>query len=428
MLKVRDRFNIVIAGAGYGGLAAARALSRESRDVHVSVIDQNPYHLLQYQLPEAAAGKIDARTLAVPLRALLPRHVEFRQARILGFDFDQRLVHTDHGDAAYDHLIIALGGQPATFDIPGLDRHAFTLKSLGDARRINGRIETALARAAAQSDPDARAVALTFAIGGAGITGVELAAELAEELGERAQDYGIDPTEPRIVLLEAGPTILPGMSSETIAEATTALRQLGVGLRVESVVAGVEADRVVFSDGQMLPVGTFIWTGGVRANQLVLDAGLTIEGRGAAAVDYFLRSMDASNVTIIGDSALVRDPRYGGVALPCAQLAVKQGQFAAGDIVAELRGDVRPPYVPHLQGLLISLGSRRGVGTIGPLWVRRLVARLGKIGAETRYLWSIGGLRMLAARWLWLRAEWVGLLRRLGSMRRGLGRLATGVK
>ncbi len=123
-------------------------------------------------------------------------------------------------------------------------------------------------------------------------------------------------------------------------------------------------------------------------------------------------------MAIVGDSALVRDPRTGAIAIPCAQLAVKEGRFAAKDIIAELKGDARRQYVPHMQGLLISLGGWNGVGTIGPVWVRRLIARLGKIGAETRYLWSIGGVRLLAATWLWLRADWVRVARRLRLHRR----------
>jgi NADH dehydrogenase len=419
---------IVIAGAGYGGLAAARALGRQARNFKVIVVDQHPYHLLQFQLHEAAVGKIDAKTLAVPLRGLLPAGVEFRQAAIRGFDFQRSRVRTDRGDVAYDRLIIALGGQPATYDIPGLNEHAFTLKSLKDAQRINGHIEWTLANAAKAASPEARKTALTFAIGGAGITGVELAAEMAEKLGARAREYGLDPRETRIVLIEAAATILPGFDSETIAEATEALRQSGVEVRTGQTVTRVEAGAVVLKSGEIVRAGTFIWTGGVRANQLVLDSALTIEGRGAAVVDYFLRSVDQPDAAIVGDSALVRDPRHGGVAVPCAQLAVKEGQHAAQDIVAELKGDVRRPFVPHMQGLLISLGGRRGVGTIGPVWVRRLIARLGKIGAETRYLWSIGGVRLLIAKWLWLRAEWVGLARRLRFEWRGLNGAATGTK
>ena len=411
---------IVIAGAGYGGLAAARALARFANEFRVIVVDQNPYHLLQYQLHEAAVGKIDASALAVPLRSLLPRPAEFRQASIRGFDFARRVLRTDRGEVGYDRLIIALGGQPATFDIPGLDEHALTLKSLKDARRINGHIESTLSFAAKTVDANARSAALTFVVGGGGITGVELAAELAEKLPERARDYGLDPRQVRIVLLEAAPSVLPGFDGETIAEATAALGQLNVEVRAHSAVTAVESGRIRLKDGEAVHAGTFIWAGGVRANQLVLDSGLTIAGRGAAVVDTFLRSIDWPDVAIVGDSALVRDPRHGGVAIPCAQLAVKEGQHAARDIVAELKGDARRVYVPRLQGLLISLGGRRGVGTIGPLWVRRLIARLGKIGAETRYLLSIGGPRLAAGRWPWLRAGWVSLARRMRLVRRSI--------
>jgi NADH dehydrogenase len=413
-----SRPTIVIAGAGYGGVAAARALARFASEFRVIVIDQNPYHLLQYQLHEAAVGKIDATALAVPLGSLLPRPVEFRQASICGFDFARRVVQTDRGEVAYDRLIIALGGQPATFDIPGLDEHALTLKSLKDARRINGHIESTLSLAAKATGAEARSAALTFVGGGGGITGVELAAELAEKLPERTREYGLDPRQVRIVLLEAAPSVLPGFDGETIAEATTALEQLNVEVRAHSTVVEVKSGQVILKNGEVVHAGTFIWAGGVRANQLVLDSGLTIAGRGAAVVDTFLRSVDQPEVAIVGDSALVRDPRHGGVAIPCAQLAVKEGRHAARDIVAELKGDVRRVYVPRLQGLLISLGGRRGVGTIGPVWVRRLIARLGKIGAETRYLWSIGGLRLAATRWLWLRAGWVSLARRMRFARR----------
>lgn len=419
---------IVIAGAGYGGLSAARVFGRSGTPTRVIVIDQNPYHLLQYQLHEAAVGKIEAKALAIPLRSLLPRRVEFKQAGIRRFDFEKQVVQTDRGDVAYDRLIIALGGQPATFNIPGLHEHALTLKSLKDANRINGHIEWVLANAAKMADAQARSAALTFAIGGAGITGVETAAEMAERLGDRAREYGIEPGEVRILLLEAASTVLPGFDSETIAEATDTLKQAGVAVRTNAAVARLEAGRAILKNGQVIRADTFIWAGGVRANQLVLESGLKIEGRGAAAVDYFLRSVDQPNVAIVGDNALVRDPRHGGTAIPCAQLAVKEGAYAAHDLIAELKGDVRHRYVPRLQGLLISLGGRRGVGTIGPVWVRRLIARLGKIGAETRYLWNIGGARLLIARWLWLRAEWVGLARRARLGRQKLGRLATGAR
>ena len=167
---------------------------------------------------------------------------------------------------------------------------------------------------------------------------------------------------------------------------------------------------------------TFIWTGGVRANALVLNSGLTLGERGAAEVDEYLRSIDHPEVSVIGDNAEVRDPRNGSVTIPCGQLAAQQGKYVARQIVADLNGDVEQPYIPHLDGLLISLGSYAGVGTVGPLWVRQLVARVMKIGAETRYLFNIGGVPLVLARGLLLRHEVVALLRRLKGRQQTAGR------
>ena len=124
---------VVIAGAGYAGLAAARTLAHE-RDIRVVLINRHAYHLLQFQLHEAAVNKIDIDTLALPMKYVLPRGVEFVKAQITGFDFKTRSVHTDRGDFDYNHLIVALGSQPATFNIPGLAEHALMLKSVANAR------------------------------------------------------------------------------------------------------------------------------------------------------------------------------------------------------------------------------------------------------------------------------------------------------
>jgi NADH dehydrogenase len=149
----------------------------------------------------------------------------------------------------------------------------------------------------------------------------------------------------------------------------------------------------------------------VRANALVLNSGLTLGERGAAIVDEYLRSINYPEVSVIGDNAVVRDPRDGKIALPCGQLAAQQGEYAAGQIRADLNGEVAQPYVPHMDGLLISLGTYAGVGTVGPVWVRELLARVMKIGAETRYLFNIGGVPLVLARGLLLRHEFVAVTR-----------------
>ncbi len=405
---------IVIAGAGYGGLAAARGLADGLRHARVILIDQRDYHLLQFQLHQAAVNKIDTETLARPLRELLPLGVEFLQARITRFDFEEKTVHTDQGAVRYDRLIIALGGQTTTYNIPGLDEHALPLKSLRDARRIRGHLVMTLA-----ARPHDAPRPYPIVVGGAGITGVELAAELAEGLPGLARDFALAPHGLQVMLLEAAPTILPGFDAATIAEATSALKHLNVDVRTGTRVEQVEANRIIVNSNGMSEVietGTLVWTGGVQANWLVSKSGLRVGQRGAAIVDEHLRAVDHSDVSVIGDSALVRDPRNGQAVLPCGQLALHQGWYVARDLLAEWHSQARPPYLPHTDGLLISLGEWRGVGYVGPLWVRRLIARAAKSAAELRYLYTIGGVGYAIRHGLWLQHDWVGLTRNISKL------------
>lgn len=416
-MATERKFTVVIAGAGYAGLAAARTLARE-KNVRVILINKHAYHLLQFQLHEAAVNKIEIDTLALPMKVVLPREVEFVKAQITGFDFAARSVHTERGDFDYDRLIIALGSQPATFNIPGLSEHALMLKSAANARSIRGHLELTLSALALT----ARSTPYPIVIGGAGITGVELAAELAEGLKEMARHYDLDRRAIKVMLVEAASTVLPGFDQKTIDEAARVLQKLGVDVRTGTAIERVDADRVwVKPNGsdrsEEIDTQTVIWTGGVRANTLVLNSGLTLGERGAAVVDGYLRSTDYPEVSVVGDNAVVRDPRNGRVAIPCGQLAAQQGKYAARQIIADLTGDVEQPYIPHLDGLLISLGSYAGVGTVGPVWVRQVIARAMKIGAETRYLFNIGGAPLVLARGLLLRHEAVTLIRWLQAVR-----------
>ncbi len=418
-MSTKDRFTVVIAGAGYAGLAAARVLAHHD-NIRVVLLDQHDYHLLQFQLHEAAVSKIDTESLALPISSLVPRNVEFVKAKINQFNFKARTIVTERGSLNYDRLIIALGSQAATYNIPGLNDHALLLKSLSNARKIRGHLELVLSTLKAQTP----SFPYPIVIGGAGITGVELAAELSEGLKSLAREYDLDRDNIKIILIEAAPTILPGFDHKTIDEATNVLKHLGVDIRTNTALERVETDRVIVkplgSDrSQRIETQSLIWTGGVRANTLVMSSGLSLGERGAAVVDEYLRSIDYPEVSIVGDSALIRDPRDGRIVMPCGQLAVKQGKYAAKQILADLNTDVRQPYIPLMDGVLISLGSYSGVGTVGPVWVRRLIARVAKIGAETRYLFNIGGVKLLMARWLLLRAEWVRVTRRWRLLRRG---------
>ncbi len=415
-MNTDKRLTVVIAGAGYAGLAAARTLARE-KNLRVILINKHAYHLLQFQLHEAAVNKIDVESLTIPMQDVLPRQVEFVKATITGFDFKTRSVITDHGTYPYDRLIVALGSQPATFNIPGLSDHALMLKSAANARSINDHLETALTALASTK----RSTPYPIVIGGAGITGVELATELTEGLRSLERQYGLQRNAIKVVLVEAAATVLPGFDRKTIDEAQRVLRRLNVDVRTSTLIERVEADRVwvkpIGSDRSTeIATSTIIWTGGVRANALVANSGLTLGERGAAIVDKYLRSIDHPEVSLVGDNAVIRDPRTGAVAIPCGQLAAQQGEYVALQISADLQGKLAEPYVPHMDGLLISLGSYAGVGTVGPVWVREFLARMMKIGAETRYLFNVGGVSLVMARGLLLRHEVVAAARWLNSL------------
>ncbi len=412
------KYTVVIAGAGYAGLAAAQSLASE-KNVQVVLIDKHGYHLLQFQLHEAAINKIDVDTLALPLKDVLPREVMFVKAQITGFDFETRSVRTDRGDFNYDRLIIALGSQPATFNIPGLTEHALMLKSVANAKEIQRHLEATLSALASTT----RSTPYPIVIGGAGITGVELATELAEGLRGLERQFDLDRRAIKVMLVEAASTVLPGFDRKTIDEAARVLQALKVDVRTGTAIERLDGDRVL-----VRPIGsdrsaeiitqTVIWTGGIRANALVASSGLTLGERGAAVVDKLLRSIDYPEVSVVGDDAVVRDPRNGQVAIPCGQLAAQQGEYAARQIAGDFNGKAARPYIPHMDGLLISLGSYAGVGTVGPVWVRELLARVMKIGAETRYLFNIGGVTLVLARGLLLRHEVVAVTRWLNGTNR----------
>ncbi len=224
--------NIVILGAGYGGLRTALRLEEVLApfpDYRINLIDQNQHHQLVTQLHEVAGGRTPASSTALPLAQLLAkRRIDLVHDRVTGLDPSGRRVFTGQGEVDYDYLVIAVGSETNFFGIPGMREHAFSLKSLTDACLIQGHIHGALSVATGLGDPAERREALTFLVGGGGFTGVELAAELTESLRSIAPHYGISPGEPRIAIVEAGKSILAGLDSHLVARATRVLGEKGL--------------------------------------------------------------------------------------------------------------------------------------------------------------------------------------------------------
>lgn len=396
--QTAPRPRIVIVGAGYGGIAAARCLASLGQGRYaITLLDQRDYHLLQFALPEVAVGKTAPEALIVPLRDLFQdSDVHICQTRVTGFDLPAKAIQTASGPIPYDILVIATGSHTATYGIPGVREHAYMLKSLEDALALRAALEAALARAA-QSSPQVARQALTFVVVGAGMTGVELAAEMAECLPQMAKAAGLSQHLVRVILVERAYYVLPGWGAKMALDALTALQALGVELVLGSQVMVVRPDGVALVTGEVLQANTVIWTGGIEAGAEVAASGLPTGERRAILVDETLVVIGHANGVDIGDAALVRDPRSGQLAPPSAQLAVQQGEAVAHHIHAVLNDGHPRPYVPKAAGWLVSLGSRSGVGSLGPLPVRGRIARWLKAGSQVRYLWRLGGLRLVLA-------------------------------
>jgi NADH dehydrogenase len=375
---------VVILGSGYAGLRVAQQLERYAHEPgapEVLLVDRHPYHQIITDLPQAASGRAEADTISLPIAHLLKRsRVRFLQAEVSHIDLQQQLVSTSEGALAYGTLVIALGSITAFYEVPGLAEHSLTLKSVDDAQEIEARVRHAIALAATETDQLARAGLLSILIGGGGLTGVELAGELAEILPLLAVEYGLDPHLPHITLVEGAPVLLPSMPARLQAAAARALTGMGVRLMLGTKVASADGEGVWLDSGDRLVGRTLAWTGGIMAPPIIAESGLPTGRNGQVSVDRYLRAIGHPEVYVVGDTALINDDAHARPLAPTAQAAVKQGEAAAYNIVAGWQGWASRPYTPHDEGQVVSLGPQDGVASIipGPLTGGRAISLTGR--------------------------------------------------
>jgi NADH dehydrogenase len=386
---------VVILGAGYGGLRTAQSLGKfldEPEASEVVLLDRYPYHQIITELPLAAGGRAEPSEVSLPLEQVFKKSkVRIEQAEIHHIDLHGKKVITTRGSISYGVLVVALGSITAFYGVPGLAEYALTLKSVEDAEAINAKVRAAVAAAASTSDPSERAPLLSFLIGGAGLTGVELAGELAEVLPSMASEHGLSSGEARITLIEAAPSVLPSMPDRLRSKAATILTELGVRLVLGSKVVAADDAGLQLASGDQLVGRTLVWTGGIMAPPLLAQSGLPTAHNGQVIVDEYLRIPGYPDVFAIGDSAMIHDESGHGALEPTAQVALKQAEAAAYNIVAGWNGWAQRPYAPADKGKVVSLGSARGVASIFhvSLTGRKVIAL--KTVIEESYRYSVTG-------------------------------------
>lgn len=355
--------NIVVIGAGYGGITATlqlAALFHVSPTYRIHLVDKNPYHTLKTQLHKAAVHK---REVTIDIGRIIRRHdITFHLGVVSAIDLVERRIDIDGRMIPFEYLVLALGSQANYYNIPGLEQYALALQSASDAERIHRRISELCAKASSEPDLDKRKEMLRFVVGGGGLTGIEFAGELVDHLSKSAQNYHLPSDEPEVVVVEAGEDILPSWEKDLRGQIKRKLIDKGVRTLTRTRVLGVSSEGVTLSTGETLRSKTLVWTGGIRISEVARESGFAIGESGRIIVNAFLQSVTSPNVYAIGDNALAMNPKTGKPVPTAAQFALQQGRLVADNLHAAVLGKEQRRYQPKVWGEVISLGRHLAVG------------------------------------------------------------------
>jgi NADH:ubiquinone reductase (H+-translocating) len=384
---------IVILGAGYGGIVTAIRLQKELNynEADVTLVNKHDYHYFTTHLHMPAAGTDDPQNARVNILKLIDEFkIDFVKSTVVQIRAQEKKVILEDGTLSYDYLVIALGGEPETFGIPGLKEHAHFIRSINSVRLIREHIEYQFARF--KKEPH-RKDYLTFVVGGAGFTGIEFVGELADRIPKLCKTFDVDPALVKIYNVEAAPTALPGFDPELVQYAMEVLQKKGVTFKIGIAIKECTPDGITLADGEQIRSQTVIWTGGVRGNKLVEEAGFEAM-RGRVKVDANLRVPGRDDVFIIGDSSIVFNDQ-GRPYPPTAQMAIQQAEVLASNLVSAIRGTGLKEFTFTSKGTVASLGKGEAIGVAFNRKFKGSTAAMLKKVIDLRYLYIIGGIPLV---------------------------------
>ena len=362
---------IVILGGGFAGIAVAQRLERRLRpgEGEITLISRENFSLFTPMLPEVSSGALDVRHVVTPIRSQL-RRTHFILADVGGLDTagrDVEITHTLTGRReriAYDQLAIALGSSTSTFGLPGVAERVFALKTLEDAGILRNRLVWLLELADTTNDAALRRRYLTVVVVGGGFTGVEATGEFVELFHSVLRFYpSIDRAMVRIVLIEGGPVLLPGLPPRMGSYSAAFLRKRGVEILTGDGVARADDGGIVLQSGARIETATIVWSAGVAPAPTIGRSPLPRTKRGAIIVGRDFRVEGYNDIWALGDCAAIPDGAGGFYPLT-AQHAIREGPVLAGNIVATLRGEATKPFHYTALGIMASLGARRAVAQL----------------------------------------------------------------
>jgi len=400
-MKTDARPRIVIVGGGFGGLLAARSLAR--LPVQITVVDRKNHHTFQPLLYQVATAGLSPAEIAEPIREILSRYdnVEVLLGEVHGFDLERRIVKLHGFELPYDYLVVAAGATHAYFGHDDWEPLAPGLKTVEDALEIRRRILLAYELAEREAAVTGEHCPLNFIVVGAGPTGVELAGTLAEIARKSLSDNfrHIDPAKTRILLVEAGPTVLNAYPPDLQRSAVEQLQHLGVEVRTNSAVTDVRSGEVRIGD-EVMPAPIVLWAAGVAASPLGRALGAPVDRAGRALVEPDLSIPGHREVFVIGDLASLKDA--SGKQLPgVAPVAMQQGKWVARQVAADLAGIPREPFRYFDKGSLATIGRAAAIAQFGKIHISGFIAWLAWLFIHILFLIGFRNRAVVMFQWAW---------------------------
>lgn len=356
---------VVIIGGGYGGLRAIEFLAKH-KDINITLIDKNPYHYLQTEVYGYIAGRFDIHEIAIDLQKWchgFKEGVKFVYEAATSIDYDNQKVNTATKAIAYDYLIVATGANTNFFSfIDGLRENSYGVKNLHRAYNFRQEFE-ALIYKKLQNEEIGATEDINLAIGGAGLSGVEVAAEMAHVIDKYSKTIGERAKAIKIYLIDASDVILPGMSQYIILNTEKRLEKLGVRILTSAFINSVSKSHIYFKDGKELPYHFMIFTGGIKATSPDIEPKNERNRINQFSADEELNINNTKNVFAIGDCVEIRD-NHGNILPPTAQIAEKSAEYVANTIRKRIDVKASEPFHANISGIFIALGGNYAVGEL----------------------------------------------------------------